>query len=96
MAARLPDNFNEEAASAMCRLAAEVITHPERRQAFAKDPYETAKAAGVDIDALPEAVVHTLSGLSGEELRLLAELNETLTREGLYLQIDDVSTCFIL
>jgi hypothetical protein len=92
----MPAKFNREAAIAMTTLVQNVISEPAGRRAFAKDAHGAADAAGVDMSVLPQEVVDTLTGLSQAELRLLAELNETLTREGLYVEIDGTETCIFL
>jgi len=92
----MPEKFNREAAIAMTTLAQEVISDPDRLRAFAEHPHRTAEDAGVDLSVLPDAVVDTLIKLSEEELQLLAELNQTLTREGLYVEFDGMQTCIFL
>jgi hypothetical protein len=92
----MPAKFDREAAIAMTTLARDVISDPDRRLAFAEHPHRTAEDVGVDMSVLPDAVVDTLIKLSPEELQLLAELNETLTSEGLYVEFDGMQTCIFL
>jgi hypothetical protein len=62
---------------------ANLITDPQVRREFDKDPLGTLELRGVNISALPEPVRDFLSDLSFEELRLLAQLQETLVESGL-------------
>lgn len=84
--ARLPDEFDHEAAQALGQLVEQVIAVPSRRLDFRADPVGTAEAAGVNITEKTTRVILTLAGLSPSELRLLSELNRTLINEGLYVE----------
>jgi len=84
--ARLPDEFDHEAAQALGQLVEQVIAVPSRRLDFRGDPVGTAEAAGVNITEKTTRVILTLAGLSPSELRLLSELNRTLINEGLYVE----------
>jgi hypothetical protein len=94
--ASTPAEFNRDAAIALTTLAQDVISDPERRRAFAEQPHRTADEFGVDLRVLPDPVVDTLTKLSDDELRLLAELNQTLIGQGLYVEFDGMATCIFL
>lgn len=84
-----PADFDrDKAIEALARLVDEVISDPSKRRDFRKDPQS---AAPPDLDLgpdgpIPQKVVKMLQGLSGEELRLLVEVNKTFTDAGLHLE----------
>jgi hypothetical protein len=85
--AEFPKEFDHAAAQALGQLVAEVVAEPSRRREFRDDPTGTARAVGVDVDNdRIRRLVVTLGSLSGWELRLLSELNQTLQKEDLYVE----------
>jgi hypothetical protein len=82
----VPQEFDHEAAQALGKLVEGVISVPSRRREFRADPITTAQNAGVKVDDKTERVILTLAGLSASELGLLSELNQTLIKEGLYVE----------
>ena len=64
------------------RRLAQLISDPSRRKAFARDPEQTLRDAGVDVGALPEAVRTELFDLSYEELRALSRVKAGLLGAG--------------
>jgi hypothetical protein len=79
--------FDREGASELATLVYEVIAKPDRRHDFRSDPEATAKQLNVDPDnPRNKTLILTLAALSDEEMRLLTELNETLIKEGLYVE----------
>jgi hypothetical protein len=75
-----------EARARAVALIAKVISDPEKRRAFAEDPNTTIDAElGDDAKALPPKVRAFFSELTYEELRVLAQLQQTMKgQEGLY------------
>jgi hypothetical protein len=94
--ANTPERFNAEQAMVLTTLAKDVISDPAGRRAFAEDAHRAAANADVDLSVLPESVVDTLKGMSERELQLLAELDERLTAEGIYVEFDGMKTCIFL
>lgn len=91
---RLPNDFDHETARALGKLVQEVISDPSKRQAFRADPRAVARGAGLRrITPDVEKVMLTLAGMSPSELRLLSELNETLIKEGLYVETGNPPLC---
>jgi hypothetical protein len=82
----VPEEFDHDAAQALGKLVEQVIAVPSRRREFRADPITTAQNAGVKVDDKTERVILTLAGLSASELGLLSELNQTLIKEGLYVE----------
>lgn len=75
-----PDALNE-----LARFA-DLITDRDVRRAFDSDPIGTLKDRGVNVDALPPAVLEFFADLSYEELRLLARLQETMVASRLSVE----------
>lgn len=65
---------------------ANAIGDPQVRRAFDKDPLGTLKDQGVNVGALPQSVVDFLTDLSYEELRMLANLQQTMVDADLKVQ----------
>ncbi len=57
----------------------EVISDANRRKKFAADPSKALADEGINPAGIPAGVLNTLSGLSAEELRLLADVNASLS-----------------
>ncbi len=70
----IPDDFDDAAAAELAKLADNVLSDPDLRKSFYKDPVKTAQDAGVDTDRI-RVMFGTLAGLSLEELTLLSKLN---------------------
>jgi hypothetical protein len=70
-------------------LIAKVISDPVKRRAFANDPDGTIEAElGDDAKALPPKVRTFFSELTYEELRVLAQLQQTMKGQaGLYEEV---------
>jgi hypothetical protein len=66
-----------------------VISDPTKRRAFANDPEGTMDVElGSDAKALPPKVRAFFSDLTYEELRVLADLQKTMSgQEGLFEQV---------
>ena len=88
---RRRESGKAEARTRAVALIAAVISDPEKRRAFAEDPNGTIDAElGADAKALPPKVRAFFSELTYEELRVLAQLQQTMKgQEGLY---DEVKT----
>ena len=78
-----------EARTRALALIAKVISDPVKRRAFAEDPDGTIKAElGDDAKALPPKVRAFFSELTYEELRVLAQLQQTMKGQaGLYEEV---------
>jgi hypothetical protein len=83
---RLTDEFDEDTAHALGQLVEQVLDVPSKRRAFRSDPLRTAQDAGITVNEKTERVILTLAALSASELGLLSELNQTLIKEGLYVE----------
>jgi hypothetical protein len=83
------EEFNPDLAAAkeLAKLVEKVLSDPNERASFYKDPRGTAVKAGVkvEIDEKFEAMFNTLAALSLQELTLLASLNDTWP---LYIGVD--------
>jgi hypothetical protein len=62
-------------------LVAKVIQDPQKRRDFVHDPQGTMEAAGGNFNDLPRRVRTFFGNLTYEELRVLAQLQETMVRE---------------
>ena len=82
----LADEFDADAAQALGQLVEQVLDEPSKRREFRRDPLATAEAAGITVTERTERVILTLAALSASELGLLSELNQTLIKEGLYVE----------
>jgi len=94
--AAMPKKFDQKAAVALTTLVNKVLSSPTKRRAFAQSPVATAKAAKVNMAALPPAVRETLEGMSERELEFFADVNKTLLKDGLYVEIDGLAVCIFL
>jgi hypothetical protein len=94
--AKIPPHFNAAAAHGLAELVEKVFSHHHRLEAFRKDPAKTAADAGADISDVPEHLIKTLAALSSSELKLLAELNKTLPKEGLFVELENPGPLFVL
>jgi hypothetical protein len=92
----MPKKFDQKAAVALTTLVNKVLSSPAKRRAFAEKPGPTAKAANVNLAALPPAVRETLKGMSERELQFFADVHKTLAKEGLYVEIDGLAVCIFL
>ena len=88
---RRRESGKAEARTRAVALIAKVISDPVKRRALAVDPNGTIDAElGDDAKNLPPKVRRFFSELTYEELRVLAQLQETMKgQEGLY---DEVQT----
>jgi hypothetical protein len=67
---------------AVARLHSEVLADTAKRQSFADDSMGALAEAGIAADDIPAKLLETLSGLSFEELSVVARVNEALMEEG--------------
>ena len=70
------------AARVVTDIARKVLADPEMRRTFADDPRATLQRAGIDAEAVPDRLLETLTGLSYDELGVVARMNETLVDIG--------------
>jgi hypothetical protein len=64
---------------------AKLIQDPKQRRAFTQDPQAAMKTAGGNLGDLPPKVRSFFTNLTYEELRVLAQLQETMVKqEGLH------------
>jgi hypothetical protein len=68
---------------------AEVIRREDVRDSLAADARGTLQSEGVDVDKLPSNVVDVLSGMSPQELDLVARMNDALVEAGLVVEGPD-------
>ncbi len=85
---------NGDAARLLSEIASRVLADPERRRAFVDDPAGTLRRAGIDADAVPDAVLKTLTALSFDELGVVARVNESLVDAGLVSEHGEVRFVF--
>ena len=62
---------------------ANMITDPHARREFDRDPRGTLAKHDVDVDSLPQSVRDFITNLSFEELRMLAQMQQTMVAENL-------------
>ena len=86
---RRRESGQAEARTRAVALIANVISDPEKRRAFAEDPNTTIDAElGDDAKALPPKVRKFFSELTYEELRVLAQLQQTMKGQaGLFEEV---------
>ena len=60
-----------------------------------KDPGQTLRRAEVPVDDLPEGVIDALRGLSAEDLGVVAEACENLTKHGFFIETPTGTVCFL-
>jgi hypothetical protein len=91
----MPSTEDSDVAKARKRAVADiakVLSDPEKRRKFAEDPGGTIDALGDDAKALPPKVRKFFSDLTYEELRVLAQLQQTMKgQEGLYEEVQTPS-----
>jgi hypothetical protein len=64
---------------------AKMIQDPQQRRKFVQDPQAAMKTAGGNLGDLPPKVQAFFTNLTDEELRVLAQLQETMIKqEGLH------------
>ena len=79
--------FDREGARELATLVYEVIAKPDSRHEFRRDPAATARDLNIDPEnERNKTVIFTLAALTDSEMRLLAELNDTLIEQGLYVE----------
>jgi hypothetical protein len=81
---------NDDAARVLSEIATKVLADPEARRAFVNDPIGTLRRAGIDPESVPDPVLKTLTGLSFDELGVVARVNESLVDAGLVSQKGEV------
>ena len=86
---RRRESGEAEARTRAVALIGKVISDPVKRRAFAEDPNGTIKAElGEDAKALPPKVRAFFSELTYEELRVLAQLQQTMKGQaGLFEEV---------
>jgi hypothetical protein len=83
---QLADGFDHQTAKALATLVYDVIRDPEKRAAFREHPIDTARDAGVRITEKTTRVIMAVHNLSDDELPHVLTLNDSLIRDGVYVE----------